>query len=112
MLITSHCRYGGPGSQQVTHRFRLGWDAYLSSTENIIIVQVDGRGSGARGQTYLHSIYKKLGTLEVQDQITAVRYSRCSSSRIFDVRLYYRCIHLFTIYKDVMQVEIILTVIM
>ncbi|KAK2178658.1 hypothetical protein NP493_536g01001 [Ridgeia piscesae] len=65
--------YGGPGSQQVTFRFRLGWDAYLSSSQKIIIVQVDGRGSGARGQKYLHSIYKQLGTLEVQDQITAVR---------------------------------------
>ena len=72
-LSPSQCRYGGPGSQQVTFRFRLGWDAYLSSKENIIIVQVDGRGSGSRGETYLHSIYKNLGTLEVQDQITAVR---------------------------------------
>ncbi len=66
--------YGGPGSQMVNDRFELGWNAYLSSKYYVIIVNIDGRGSGFQGQKHLYQIYRKLGTLEVQDQVIAVRH--------------------------------------
>lgn len=67
-------RYGGPCSQQVSYRFKLNWGTYLSSTHGIIVASVDGRGSGYQGDEILHSIYRRLGTFEVEDQITAVRW--------------------------------------
>ncbi|XP_069107349.1 dipeptidyl peptidase 4-like [Argopecten irradians] len=63
--------YGGPGSQEVTEQFSLSWETYLSSTHDFICAYVDGRGTAARGNTFLHSIYRKLGTFEVDDAITA-----------------------------------------
>ncbi|XP_021342570.1 dipeptidyl peptidase 4-like isoform X6 [Mizuhopecten yessoensis] len=63
--------YGGPGSQEVTEQFSLTWETYLSSTHDFICAYVDGRGTAARGNTFLHSIYRKLGTYEVDDAITA-----------------------------------------
>ncbi|XP_033729006.1 dipeptidyl peptidase 4-like [Pecten maximus] len=63
--------YGGPGSQEVTEQFSLSWETYLSSTHDFICAYVDGRGTAARGNTFLHSIYRKLGTYEVDDAITA-----------------------------------------
>lgn len=66
-------RYAGPCSQQVSYRFKLNWGTYLSSTHGIIIASFDGRGSGYQGDDILHAIYRRLGTFEVEDQITAVR---------------------------------------
>ncbi|RWS30079.1 Inactive dipeptidyl peptidase 10-like protein [Leptotrombidium deliense] len=66
--------YGGPGSQQVNERFTINWGFYLSSRKNIIYGMIDGRGSGYKGDKMLHSIYRKLGTFEVEDQITVTQY--------------------------------------
>uniref|UniRef100_A0A8C2WN83 Fibroblast activation protein, alpha n=1 Tax=Cyclopterus lumpus TaxID=8103 RepID=A0A8C2WN83_CYCLU len=65
--------YGGPCSQEVDYRFKLNWGTYLSSSNEIIIASFDGRGSGYQGDEIMHSIYKRLGTFEVEDQIAAVR---------------------------------------
>lgn len=66
--------YGSPGTQMVTHEFSVDWVHYLSSTHDFIIGYVDARGSGGRGDDWMHSIYRKLGTLEVQDTLTAARH--------------------------------------
>ncbi|KAG8432370.1 hypothetical protein GDO86_016852 [Hymenochirus boettgeri] len=66
--------YAGPCSQKVDQYFRLNWATYLASTEKIIVASFDGRGSGYQGDKILHQIYRKLGTLEVEDQISAARH--------------------------------------
>ena len=65
--------YGGPGSQSVNNIFQLGWNAYLSSRYYMIIASIDGRGAGYYGENNLYSIYKKLGTVEIEDQIDGVK---------------------------------------
>ncbi|XP_035533150.1 dipeptidyl peptidase 4 [Morone saxatilis] len=65
--------YGGPCSQRVDYRFKLNWGTYLSSSHGIITASFDGRGSGYQGDEIMHAIYRRLGTFEVEDQITAVR---------------------------------------
>uniref|UniRef100_A0A673CWV8 Dipeptidyl peptidase 4-like n=1 Tax=Sphaeramia orbicularis TaxID=375764 RepID=A0A673CWV8_9TELE len=65
--------YGGPCSQTVSYRFKLNWGTYLSSSYGIIYASFDGRGSGYQGDEIMHSIYHRLGTFEVEDQLTAVR---------------------------------------
>ncbi|XP_031414729.1 dipeptidyl peptidase 4 [Clupea harengus] len=65
--------YAGPCSQKSDFRFRLGWSTYLASTEKVIVASFDGRGSGFQGDEIMHLIYKRLGTYEVEDQITAAR---------------------------------------
>jgi len=67
------CRYAGPCSQSVSYRNKLNWDTYLSSSLGIIVASFDGRGSGYQGDEIMHAIYRRLGTFEVEDQITAVR---------------------------------------
>ncbi|XP_055384086.1 venom dipeptidyl peptidase 4 isoform X2 [Condylostylus longicornis] len=61
--------YGGPDSYAVTDKWSLDWGSYLASNRSIIYARIDGRGSGLRGDKLAHSIYKKLGTVEVYDQI-------------------------------------------
>lgn len=66
--------YGGPGSQMVTSKFQVGWGSYLASSRNIIYGVIDGRGSGNRGDKNLYSMYKQLGTVEIEDQIRVTRF--------------------------------------
>ncbi|KAK0152510.1 Inactive dipeptidyl peptidase 10 [Merluccius polli] len=65
---------GAPGGQSVSDRFLLDWDSVLVSSEGVIVVRLDGRGSGFQGQRVLHEVHHRLGTVEVQDQIAAVEY--------------------------------------
>ncbi|XP_010738541.3 dipeptidyl peptidase 4 [Larimichthys crocea] len=65
--------YAGPCSQKADYIYRVSWSTYLASTEKIIVASFDGRGSGYQGDKLMHAIYKRLGTYEVEDQITAAR---------------------------------------
>lgn len=65
--------YAGPCSQKADATFTLNWATYLASTENIIVASFDGRGSGYQGDKIMHAINRRLGTLEVEDQIEAAR---------------------------------------
>ena len=69
---TSIYRYGAPGSQAATFEFSLGFETFLTSSHHFVYVVVDGRGTAGRGESWLQSVYRRLGTLEVQDQIDAV----------------------------------------
>ncbi|NXP82073.1 DPP4 peptidase, partial [Ramphastos sulfuratus] len=65
--------YAGPCSQKVASTFQINWATYLASTEQVIVASFDGRGSGYQGDEIMHAINRRLGTYEVEDQITAAR---------------------------------------
>jgi dipeptidyl-peptidase 4 len=68
--------YGGPGSQTATHR----WDTWnglwyqMLAQQGYIVVSVDNRGTGARGEYFKKMTYLELGKYETIDQIEAARY--------------------------------------
>lgn len=79
--------YGGPDSYAVTHKFDIGWGGFLVSNKSYIYAKIDGRGSGLRGDKLLHTIYNKLGTVEIEDQITTAKkltekYSFIDASKV------------------------------
>jgi dipeptidyl aminopeptidase/acylaminoacyl peptidase len=59
------------GDVAVTNRLSI---AYFSSHLNMVIVSVDGRGTGFRGNKFKFSVYHQLGRLETEDQLKAARY--------------------------------------
>ena len=70
-------QYSGPGSQQVVNSWSIGsmgeggmFDYYLAEN-GIIVVCVDGRGTGARGTAFEKCTYLQLGELESKDQVEA-----------------------------------------
>ena len=68
--------YGGPNSQTVTDRwntFNGAWFRMLAQ-QGYIVVSVDNRGTGARGEAFRKSTYMQLGKLEAWDQIAAAQY--------------------------------------
>ena len=66
-------QYSGPGSQEVIDRFSIGWDEYLA-TIGYMVVCVDGRGTGGRGETFKKMTYGQLGYYESIDQIETAKY--------------------------------------
>ncbi|XP_059608400.1 venom dipeptidyl peptidase 4 isoform X2 [Phlebotomus argentipes] len=65
--------YGGPDSYNVVDRWSMDWGSFLAVNRSIIYAKIDGRGSGLRGDNLLHQIYRKLGTVEVEDQVETAR---------------------------------------
>lgn len=67
--------YGGPGSQTVknTWGYRDAWYQMLAQ-KGIIIVSVDNRGTGFKGEAFKKVTYKELGKYETIDQIEAAKY--------------------------------------
>ncbi|CAG2113813.1 unnamed protein product [Medioppia subpectinata] len=71
--------YGGPGaeSQCVSHKYFYNqFGAYLVSNKNVIYAYLDSRGAPNRGQQFMFEIYRRLGTVEVEDTIAVARYFR------------------------------------
>lgn len=66
-------QYSGPNSQQVLDNWQVGWDDYMAQ-EGFIIVCVDPRGTGARGEEFRKMTYMQLGKYESDDQISAAKY--------------------------------------
>ncbi len=65
-------QYSGPNSQQVVDRYGFDWEHYLAAND-IIVVSVDGRGTGARGEAFRKCTYLRLGELEAKDQVEAAQ---------------------------------------
>ncbi len=68
-------QYSGPGSQSVANRWNGGNDYWhqMLAQEGIIVVCVDGRGTGLKGRDFKKVTQLELGKYEVEDQIAAAQ---------------------------------------
>lgn len=68
--------YGGPGSQTVTDSWKGQnyWWFQMLAQKGYIVVSVDNRGTGARGEEFKKTTYLTLGKYETADQIEAAKY--------------------------------------
>lgn len=68
-------QYSGPGSQQVANRWNGANDYWhqMLAQQGVIIVCVDGRGTGLKGSAFKKVTQKELGKYEVEDQIEAAK---------------------------------------
>lgn len=69
-------QYSGPGSQQVTDSWKGNnyWWYQQIAQHDYIVVCVDPRGTGARGEEFKKMTYLQLGKYETIDQIEAAKY--------------------------------------
>lgn len=70
VLVT---QYSGPGSQQVTDRFAVGWEDVMVQ-HGYIVACCDPRGTGGRGEQFRKLTYGRLGEAETADQIAFARH--------------------------------------
>lgn len=69
-------QYSGPGSQNVSNSWMNSndwWHQMLANEEQIIVVCVDGRGTGFKGRDFKKMTQKELGKYEVEDQIAVAK---------------------------------------
>lgn len=66
-------QYSGPGSQEVVNRFSISWETYMASC-GYVLVCVDGRGTGGRGEEFEKCTYLNIGIKEAQDQVATAQY--------------------------------------
>lgn len=66
-------QYNGPESQEVLDKWKMEGIFYLAS-QGYVVACVDGRGTGNRTRDWAKCVYLKLGDLETQDQLSAIKY--------------------------------------
>ena len=72
-------QYSGPGSQEVTDSWNLGffggalYESYMAGKGYIYVI-VDGRGTGGRGAEFEQCTYLQLGGKESKDQVETALY--------------------------------------
>ncbi|XP_066258567.1 inactive dipeptidyl peptidase 10 isoform X2 [Euwallacea similis] len=65
-----------PSSQAVSSEWDVSWAWYLSSSRNYIVAKIDARGSGYQGVRMRREIQRRIGLIEVQDQLAVLTYLR------------------------------------
>jgi dipeptidyl-peptidase-4 len=68
--------YGGPGAQLVADRWGGGtylWHGTLAA-RGIVVFTLDNRGSGGRGRDWERMLHKRLGAVELKDQLLGVEW--------------------------------------
>ncbi|MCM1163822.1 MAG: S9 family peptidase [Muribaculaceae bacterium] len=71
-------QYSGPGSQEVTNRWKTDWTQY-AAMKGYVVVCVDTRGTGARGRDWETAVYRQLGRLETADLRAAASWIAAQS---------------------------------
>lgn len=63
--------YGGPHSRAIYNRYSLG-NPYCEF--GVLIAQIDNRGTVGRGKAFESANYRKLGIVDLDDQVAGVKY--------------------------------------
>ena len=68
--------YGGPGSQTAANKYGGSnyWWFQMLAQKGYVVVSVDNRGTGGRGEEFQKMTYLQLGKYETIDQIAAAKY--------------------------------------
>jgi dipeptidyl-peptidase-4 len=68
--------YGGPHEQLIRNQWLGGSNLWLNymAQQGFIIFTLDNRGSANRGLEFEQSTFRKLGTIEIEDQLTGIEY--------------------------------------
>ncbi|XP_018402470.1 PREDICTED: venom dipeptidyl peptidase 4-like [Cyphomyrmex costatus] len=61
--------YAGPNTVRIIDEARYGYEHYLTTNRSIVHASIDVRGSAFKGSNMLFEIYRKLGTVEIEDTI-------------------------------------------
>lgn len=73
--------YGGPHAQMITNSWGGGasmWMHWLAN-QGYLVFTVDGRGSANRGFHFENQIHRQIGEVEMEDQLTGVKYLKSLS---------------------------------
>lgn len=67
--------YGGPGVQRVRRSFGNFFAQHLAQ-RGYVVFTLDNRGSGFRGRAFEGALHRRMGSIEIEDQVIGVEYLR------------------------------------
>ena len=73
--------YGGPHAQMVTNSWLAGANLWMHwmANQGYLVFTLDNRGSGERGFAFESQIHRRLGDVEMEDQLTGVEFLKSLS---------------------------------
>jgi len=73
--------YGGTHAQLVTNTWLAGAELWMHhmAQEGYIIFTVDGRGSSNRGLAFENAIHRRVGDVEIEDQLAGIEYLKAQT---------------------------------
>ena len=71
--------YGGPGPKLVTNNYSAvrsagSWKRQSLVNMGYVVSVLDNRGSGGRGNKFVSELYLKMGTIDIEDQVSHVQH--------------------------------------
>ena len=66
--------YGGPGVQRVHGRWDRRELARMLAAHGFVVFKLDGRGASNRGKAFEDHLYRAMGKIEVEDQLTGAEW--------------------------------------
>ena len=68
--------YNGPHVQMVANTWMAGGELWMHrmANEGYVVMSIDGRGSAHRGLAFEQAIFRHVGDVEMQDQLSGVQY--------------------------------------
>ncbi|MDX1913891.1 MAG: DPP IV N-terminal domain-containing protein [Saprospiraceae bacterium] len=73
--------YGGPHAQLVSNTWLAGADLWMHhlAQEGYILFTVDGRGSAHRGFAFESALHRRIGDVEIEDQLSGIEYLKAQT---------------------------------
>ena len=65
-------RISQPGGQLVKDEWKMDITSFLAVSMGMVVLEVDGRGSGGRGEDKMKMLVRKVGEGDVEDQMAAL----------------------------------------
>ena len=65
-------RISEPGGQLARDLWKMDFTTFLAGSLKMVVLEVDGRGSGGRGEDWMRMLERHLGDVDVEDQIEAL----------------------------------------
>ena len=62
-----------PGGQLVEDQWQLDFKSYLAGTLKMAVLEIDGRGSAGRGEDWLRLLIRKIGDIDIDDQLNGLK---------------------------------------
>ena len=66
--------YGGPHAQMVVNQWGRSYLLQYMAQQGYVVFTVDNRGSNYRGKKFEDSLYRAMGSLEIEDQVNGVKF--------------------------------------
>ena len=66
-------RKSSPGGQLVRDVWQVDFLTFLASGLNVVVLEVDGRGAGGRGEEWRRQLDRKVGVADVEDLLVAIK---------------------------------------